>query len=120
VEAANIVKPKWIALGEEGQKKYHDLYNNAKIKYEEDMKKWLETEAGQIYNTNKEKAVLKRNRDRCLNKNISSKRIKKDDIKNKEVNENTNTDEKENNSTDNKNVENSTVDDKDIEIGQAE
>lgn len=74
--AAAIVKPKWAALGEEGHKKYHDKFAAAKQKYEEDMKEWFETEGGKLFSENKEKAVKKRNRDRCLGK--KAKRVKKD------------------------------------------
>lgn len=50
---AGLTKAKWVALGEEGQKKYHEEYQVAKAKYDEELKAWQESEAGKTFSKTK-------------------------------------------------------------------
>jgi len=44
--SAPLIKAKWTALGEDGQKQYNDEFSVAKAKYDADLKAWQETDAG--------------------------------------------------------------------------
>ena len=73
--AAPLTKAKWEALGEEGQKPYHDAYAVAKAKYEEDMKAWKQTDAGKQYAKAKSTAAKRKQQNSKVPK---AKRAKKD------------------------------------------
>ncbi|CAD7935346.1 unnamed protein product [Amoebophrya sp. A25] len=48
-ERTNLIKPMWEALGEAGRKAWEDKVQEEKVKYEEDLKKWNESEDGKAY-----------------------------------------------------------------------
>jgi upstream-binding transcription factor len=77
--AAPIQKAKWDALGEEGQKKYHDLFAAAKEQYAKDLAAWEETDAGKEYLKAKKNAEAAQKRKQQEGKQPRAKRAKKED-----------------------------------------
>jgi len=75
--AGGKTKERWVALGEEGQKQYHDKYQVAKAKYDEDIKAWEETDAGKAYKKAKAGNAKRKQQNQKVGR--KAKRAKKDD-----------------------------------------
>jgi hypothetical protein len=72
---AGLTKTKWDALGEEGQKPYHDKYQVAKQEFAEELLAWQASAAGKLYEKTKATNAKRKQKASKLPK---AKRVKKD------------------------------------------